>query len=229
MIARGSQVGRLYQLAPREQMAIFSTRQQRVSPSTWYSRLGHCNMNIVDSLVKQGLLYVTSVKSALPSICNSCQFAKSKQLPFAASQKGLCILLKRLSVICRVLPSPINKTHFASFVDDFSRFIWFCPMLRKSDFFDVYCALKAMVTRQFQANMKVFQTNGGGEFVSHKFQKHLQHQGIFHFVSCPHTRQQNGLVERRHRSIVETGLALLFHSSFPTSYWIDSFQIVVFL
>lgn len=100
--------------------------------------------------------------------------------------------------------------------------------MRKSDFYDVYCVFEAMVTRQFQGSIKIFQSHGGGEFTSHKFEHHIQ-QGILHFVSCPHTLQQNGLVERRHRGIVETGLALLFHSYLPTSYWLDSFHTSVFL
>lgn len=56
VIARGNRAGSPYQLAPTYHMAFFSTRQQRVSPSTWHSILGHCNMNTIDTLVKQGLL-----------------------------------------------------------------------------------------------------------------------------------------------------------------------------
>jgi hypothetical protein len=37
-------------------------------------------------------------------------------------------------------------------------------------------------------------------------------------VSCPHTHQQNGSVERKHRHIVETGLALLAHASVPLKF-----------
>ena len=37
--------------------------------------------------------------------------------------------------------------------------------------------------------------------------------GISHRVSCPHTHQQNGAVERKHRHIVEAGLTLLAHAS----------------
>lgn len=114
VIARGNRAGSLYQLAPTKQMALFSTRQQRVSPSTWHSRFGHCNMNIVHSLVKQGLLSITSVKSALSSICNSCQFAKSKLLVLL--KRGLCILLRKLSVICGSCPSSINKTRIFCFI-----------------------------------------------------------------------------------------------------------------
>jgi hypothetical protein len=37
--------------------------------------------------------------------------------------------------------------------------------------------------------------------------------GIIHHVSCPHAHQQNAVIERKHRHIVEVGLlSLLAHA-----------------
>lgn len=58
------------------------------------------------------------------------------------------------------------------------------------------------------------QTDWGGEFRS--LNKFFIRKGIQHRLSCPNTSQQNSIVERRHRSIVETGLSLLSHSSVPS-------------
>ncbi|KAG8500677.1 hypothetical protein CXB51_002847 [Gossypium anomalum] len=44
-------------------------------------------------------------------------------------------------------------------------------------------------------------------------------QGIIHRVSCPHTSEQNGVAERKHRHIVETGLTLLAQANLPMDYW----------
>ena len=48
-------------------------------------------------------------------------------------------------------------------------------------------------------------------------------------MSCPHTQEQNGVVERKHRHIVENSLALLVKSSIPLKYWDEAFRTVVFL
>jgi histone deacetylase 1/2 len=53
--------------------------------------------------------------------------------------------------------------------------------------------------------------------------------GISHRVSCPHTSQQNGIAERKHHHIVETGLALLAHSSLPLPYWDEAFLTACYL
>jgi hypothetical protein len=48
-------------------------------------------------------------------------------------------------------------------------------------------------------------------------------------VSCPHTYQQNGSAEQKHRHIVETGLALLPRASVPLKFWDQAFTTATYL
>ena len=48
---------------------------------------------------------------------------------------------------------------------------------------------------------------------------YFQSKGILHQRSCPYTPQQNGVVERKHKYLLETARALLFQSKLPTKYW----------
>jgi hypothetical protein len=75
--------------------------------------------------------------------------------------------------------------------------------------------------------LKLFNLIGGGEYRS--LSKILQNMGISHRLSCPHTHQQNGAMERKHRHIVETGLALLSHAHVPREYWDYAFQTACYL
>jgi hypothetical protein len=59
--------------------------------------------------------------------------------------------------------------------------------------------------------------------------KFVRSLGITHHVSCPHTHQQNGSAERKHRHIVETGLALLAHASMPLKFWDEAFLVSTYL
>ncbi|MCH93963.1 retrovirus-related pol polyprotein from transposon tnt 1-94, partial [Trifolium medium] len=70
-------------------------------------------------------------------------------------------------------------------------------------------------------------TDGGGEF--RPLTKYLTDQGIIHRLTCPHTHHQNGLVERKHRHLVETGLTLLSQAQLPMKFWDHAFVTAAFL
>jgi hypothetical protein len=67
----------------------------------------------------------------------------------------------------------------------------------------------------------------GGEY--RNLNKFFTSLGISHRISCPHTHQQNGSVERKHHHNVETGLTLLASSSVPFSYWDEAFLTAAYL
>lgn len=53
--------------------------------------------------------------------------------------------------------------------------------------------------------------------------------GIQIQLACPYTSAQNGRVERKHRHIVETGLAMFAQAKMPLTYWWDAFHTATFL
>ncbi|GJY78188.1 retrovirus-related pol polyprotein from transposon RE1 [Tanacetum coccineum] len=59
--------------------------------------------------------------------------------------------------------------------------------------------------------------------------KIFEDNGTLHRLSCPYTPQQNGRAERKHRHLVETGLAMLFHAHVPASYWVDAFSSATYI
>ncbi|CAN1142265.1 Retrovirus-related Pol polyprotein from transposon RE2 [Linum perenne] len=78
----------------------------------------------------------------------------------------------------------------------------------------------------FKPKSRAYKPIGVVNFVISSF---LHTHGIQHRVSCPHTQEQNGAVERRNRVIVEKGLALLAHSSLPHLFWEHAFKTATFL
>lgn len=57
----------------------------------------------------------------------------------------------------------------------------------------------------------------------------LAANNISHLTSPPHTPQHNGISERKHRHIIETGLSLLTHAKMPLSYWPYAFATAIYL
>lgn len=65
----------------------------------------------------------------------------------------------------------------------------------------------AYAERQTDCQVKIIQIDGGKEFLPLK--DYFQKKGITKRTTCPYTSEQNGLIERKHGHIIETGLTLL--------------------
>lgn len=62
-------------------------------------------------------------------------------------------------------------------------------------------------------------SNNGLEFTSSEAVTFFQSKGILHQKTCPYTLQQNGIVERKHKYLLEIARALLFQSKLSLKYW----------
>ena len=83
--------------------------------------------------------------------------------------------------------------------------------------------------RQFDKKIKIFHSDGRGEFINTRLVSYFQQQGIIHQLSCLHTPEQTGIVEQRHRTIRELGMTIIFHSGAPTFLWVEAFTTAAFL
>lgn len=79
----------------------------------------------------------------------------------------------------------------------------------------------------FGTKIKTLYSDNGGEFIA--LRSFLSSHGIAHLTSPPNTPEHNGVTERKHRHIVETGLNLLHQASLPPTYWTYSFVAAVYL
>jgi transposase InsO family protein len=84
-----------------------------------------------------------------------------------------------------------------------------------------------MIPNRCNANIKSLYSDNDGEFVT--LQPFLTLHGISHCTTAPHTPQQNGVSERRHRHIVETGTTLLSHANLPSYFWSYAFAVATYL
>jgi len=100
-------------------------------------------------------------------------------------------------------------------------------MSAKSQVSSIFPQFKMLVEKRLQSTIKALYSDNGGEFLSLK--TYLSNHGISHYNTAPHTPQQNGVTERRHRHLVETGLTLLHDASLSLSYWPHAFQTAAYL
>ncbi|MFS7934571.1 putative RNA-directed DNA polymerase [Helianthus anomalus] len=200
----------------------------RASPTTWHQRLGHPHLQLLQSMLSKNCLPVSN-NSVLP-FCNSCPVGKSSKLHLSSSNYKSTNVLDL--VFCDVWgPAPVasfyGHRYFLLCVDHHTRYMWIFPIKQKSDVFAIFKQFHTMAERQFRTQLKSVQTDWGGEF--RNLSSFFANLGILHRLSCPHTSEQNGFVERRHRHVVETGLTLLAQSGVPMCFWNFAFETATYL
>lgn len=102
-------------------------------------------------------------------------------------------------------------------------------MKYKHEVFTIFKDFKNLVENKFSTRIKSFQSDSGGEYTKRDFQKIFLQHGIQFRSSCPAHPEQNGLAERKHRQIVDTGLTMLAHSFMPIKYWDCAFETAIYL
>jgi transposase InsO family protein len=186
----------------------------------WHSRLGHPSAKVLSSLSHS--FNFNFLSKPVLEHCHHCLAGKMHQLPFPSSNKQV---QSPFELVHSDLwgPSPVVSTnafrYYLVFVDEFTKFTWVYLLKHKSDTFHTFTQFQAMVHTQFSLPIKTIRTDCGGEFTSNQFNQFCASKGIIHQVSCPHTPQQNGVAERKHRHLVQCALALLSQSTLPMSYW----------
>jgi hypothetical protein len=113
--------------------------------------------------------------------------------------------------------------------DTTTRHTWIYLIERKSEVFDCFRNLKAFVENESGRKVKCLNLDGGKEYFSGQFNEYLQQMGIRREFSCRYTPKQNGVAERKNRSIMEVARAMLEEKSMPKSYWAEAVRTAVYI
>lgn len=223
ILHRGHVKDGLYVLAS----ASISPSCNSVSLSTWHARLGHaCSKTVSRVLSSNNLSCFNKINK---SLCETCCVSKTHKLPFLDST---FVAKKPLELVCSDLwgPAPIATLdgcrYYVLFYDHYTKYSWIYFLRHKSDVRSCFDQFRKIVENYFNTSIKMFQSDWGGEFQALK--PYLAQHGIIQRSSCPHTPEQNGCAERKHRHITETGRANLFHASVPSKYWDHAFATAVY-
>lgn len=115
--------------------------------------------------------------------------------------------------------TPGGNRYFLLFVDDYSRKMWVYFLKEKSDALGVFKKYKAVVEKSTEKNIKMLRTDRGGEFCSKEFTLYCEEMGIERQYTNPYTPQQNGVVERRNRTVAAMTRSFLKESKLPSCMW----------
>ena len=91
-------------------------------------------------------------------------------------------------------------------------------MRRKSEAFEKFKELKAEAENQLGKRIKAIRSDRSGEYLIGDFKDYLTQNGIVSQLTAPGTLQQNGVAERRNRTLLEMVRSMMSYSTLPISF-----------
>ena len=107
-------------------------------------------------------------------------------------------------------------------VDDFSRFTWVFFVHDKSEVQGIVKKFIRRAQNEFELKIKNVRSDNGSEFRNTNVEEYLDEEGIKHEFSAPYTPQQNGIVERKNRTLIEAARTMLDEYKTPDIFWAEA-------
>ena len=126
-------------------------------------------------------------------------------------------------------PSLNGFLYYVIFIDDYSRKCWIYFIKAKSETFYKFKEFKVLIENQSGKQIKMLRTNNGGEYESHSFEDLCKESGIKTQLTVPYNPQQNGIAERKNRTICEAAKAMMFDQDLPNFLWAEATRNAVYM
>nr|GEZ08797.1 putative ribonuclease H-like domain-containing protein [Tanacetum cinerariifolium] len=193
----------------------------------WHKRLGHINFKTMNKLVKGNQV------RGLPSnifennhTCVACK--KGKQHRASCKSKPVSSVSHTLQRLHMDLFRPtfiksLNKKSYCLVVtDDYSRFSWVFFLATKDDTSAILKTFIIGIENQINHKIKITRCDNGNKFKNHDLNQFCGMKGIKREFSVARTPQQNRVVERKNRTLIEAAKTMLADSLLPISFWAEA-------
>ena len=112
--------------------------------------------------------------------------------------------------------------YYASFIDDYSHKTWIYFLKKKDEVFERFKEFKALRENLSERKIKILRSDNGGEFTSNEFNDFCKEAGIKRELTIPYNSQQNGMLERKNRSIMEAVKSMIHDQDLPMYLWVEA-------
>ncbi|KAL6342996.1 hypothetical protein AAG906_017016 [Vitis piasezkii] len=193
----------------------------------WHRRLGHANMDLISQLNKDELVRgLPKINFQKYKVCEACQMGKQiknsfKNKNFISTSRPLKLLHMDLFGPSST-PSLGEKSYAYVIVDDFSRYTWVLFLSQKNEAFYEFLKFCNKVQNKKGFTITCIRNDHGREFENIDFEEYCNEHGINHNFSVPITPQQNGVVERKNRTLQGMARTMLNENNLPKYFWAEA-------
>ncbi|WVZ53460.1 LOW QUALITY PROTEIN: hypothetical protein U9M48_004399 [Paspalum notatum var. saurae] len=212
---------------------LFLGRARRLvaSPSAdiwkWHRRLGHLSFDLLVRLSSMGLIRgLPKLRAEKDLVCHPCRHGKmvaASHIPMSQVMTSYPGELLHMDTIGPARVASVSgKWYVLVVVDDFSRFSWVFFMESKDEAFGFVRDLVLRLRNESHKAMRAIRSDNGGEFRNSRFENFCHDLGLEQQFSSPYTPPQNGVVERKNRTLVEMARTMLDEHRTPRRFWAEA-------
>lgn len=115
------------------------------------------------------------------------------------------------------------------FIDECTIFTWVYFLRNKSQTLKYFKEFRSMVEKHTGKSMRILPSDQGGEYKKSCVLKYCKDNGIQQQFTVLHTPQQNGVVERKNRTLVECARSMLKGKNLSNGFWAEAIHTRVYL
>nr|GEX91638.1 hypothetical protein [Tanacetum cinerariifolium] len=193
----------------------------------WHRRLSHLNFDTINLMSKNDIVVgLPKLKFVKDHLCSSYELGNAKRKSFHTKltpslKRRLQLLHVDLCGLMRI--ASINgKRYVLVIVDDYSRYTRTHFLRSKDETPKVLIDFLRLVQRGLQAQVRVVRTDKGTKILNQTLHAYFATEGIYHKTSVARTPEQNGVVERRNRTLVDAARIMLSAAKVPLFFWAEA-------
>nr|GEX71523.1 retrovirus-related Pol polyprotein from transposon TNT 1-94 [Tanacetum cinerariifolium] len=190
----------------------------------WHQRLSHLNFDTINDLARNDLVSgLPKFKYNKEHLCPFCEQGKSKRAshpPKLVPNSRQRLHLFHMDLCGPMRIASINgKRYVLVIVDDYSCYTWVHFLRSKDEAPEVIKTFLKRITVLLQSSVIIIRIDNGTKFKNQVLKQYFDSVGISHQMSFIRTPQQNRVVERKNRTLVEAARTMLIFSRAPLFLW----------
>ncbi|GKD37304.1 putative ribonuclease H-like domain-containing protein [Tanacetum coccineum] len=190
----------------------------------WHRRIGHVNFKTMNKLVRGNLVRgLPSKRFEINQTYVACQ--KGKQHRASCKTKKVSSISQPLQMLHMDLFGPtfvkslMKKMYCLVVTNDFSRFSWVFFLATKDETFEILKIFITGIKNLIDLRVKVIRCENRIEFKNRVMNQFCEMKGIKREFSVARTPQQNGVAERKNRTLIEAAKTMLDNLKLATTFW----------
>nr|GEX73128.1 hypothetical protein [Tanacetum cinerariifolium] len=217
----------LKNIVPSRDLTCIFAKTTLDESNLWHRRLAHVNFKTLNKLVKGNL--VRGLPTKVFENDNSCVACK-KGMQHRASCKtnhvsfvDQPLFRLHMDLFGPTFVKSLNKKSYCLVItDDYNKFTWVFFLATKDETSPILKTCIAGLENQLSLTVKVIRSDNETGFKNSDLNQFCRLKGIKREFSVPKTPQQNGIAERKNKTLIEATRTMLVDSLLPILFWAES-------